>query len=552
MSAHESTSPVRRSRGPLRWLLELLSSIWTGVAILAALFIYSALGSSGPWVPGLGFVQIRQWPAFEMTEYEWFHAWPFVALIGLLCLSVVVATLRRIPFKPVNYGVWMIHMGLIVLAISCVVYFATKLEGDAPVVRRQVRVEVPGYPPVSVPAMPGNSVEVGSPDDPYRIQVGTIDPEWEILSGADQGERAYSVNVNVQHGDQVFIRQLLVGYPQYTEDLVRSTEPGGPPWARAKKTLGTALVDETLQMELAYEPAEWFYLSNDLSKNWALYLREIADDGTPGPWVERPVDGLPLYNDYVADLGDVWASGARVQGPQPLDLEVPARDEQDPLPGSKFRVRSYLRYAVMDARRLPGGEFFDPAIRVRVERIDGRGEDYELVALDAMHRSEPQGRLAFEWIDSEEEFEQLIVEREPVLNVRVGETVREMPIRAIANMQPDLPFETVEGTEYSFRVQAVHDDLQLPSGEMISVAVVDVQAGDRAFVRWVSDDPTKTRDLPASGDMAAAHSGPLPLDDGIEMTYEPRVGPPTILLVAGPDESMLRLVVSAHQTPQRI
>ena len=50
-------------------------------------------------VPSIGsaLVFVRQTRFFEMTEFEWFHWWPFDLLIGLICLNLVVATLRRIP-----------------------------------------------------------------------------------------------------------------------------------------------------------------------------------------------------------------------------------------------------------------------------------------------------------------------------------------------------------------------------------------------------------------------------------------------------------------------
>ena len=84
-------------------MLNVIISIWTGLTLLAILFVYSSVGSAVP--------AFRQLPPFEMTEFEWFTWWPFELLVALICLTLVVTTLRRIPLRPVNYGVWMIHGG---------------------------------------------------------------------------------------------------------------------------------------------------------------------------------------------------------------------------------------------------------------------------------------------------------------------------------------------------------------------------------------------------------------------------------------------------------
>ena len=64
------------------------------------------------------YAQLRQWRPFEMTEFEWFHWWPFDVLIGLLCLNMATTTLRRIPLNTINLGVWMIRTGIIMLALE--------------------------------------------------------------------------------------------------------------------------------------------------------------------------------------------------------------------------------------------------------------------------------------------------------------------------------------------------------------------------------------------------------------------------------------------------
>ena len=53
---------------------------------------------------------------------------------------MAIVTIRRIRLNVVNLGVWMIHVGVIVLALGSIYYFTTKVEGDTPVIRRNIVV----------------------------------------------------------------------------------------------------------------------------------------------------------------------------------------------------------------------------------------------------------------------------------------------------------------------------------------------------------------------------------------------------------------------------
>ena len=127
---------VARRRTLTSVVLVFFSSVWVGIWWLVLLFAYCAIGSALP--------QVRQSPMLEMTEFQWFHWWSFNVLIILLCASLIVATIRRIPLRLVNCGVWMVHVGIIILCIGSYGYFGTKVEGDAPVFRRRIRIELPG------------------------------------------------------------------------------------------------------------------------------------------------------------------------------------------------------------------------------------------------------------------------------------------------------------------------------------------------------------------------------------------------------------------------
>ena len=106
----------------LLWLWKhTLASVWFGIAIMAALAAYIAVGSGIPAVREL----------FEVNEQAFFNAPPMWILAVLLCSTLLVVTFDRIPFTPPRYGVWTIHFGIILLVFGMVYYFRYKTEGLA-------------------------------------------------------------------------------------------------------------------------------------------------------------------------------------------------------------------------------------------------------------------------------------------------------------------------------------------------------------------------------------------------------------------------------------
>ncbi|MGA1056778.1 MAG: hypothetical protein ACO3Y3_03690 [Phycisphaerales bacterium] len=574
-SHHPSTNPATPRRGApavlLHGVYDLFSSVRFGIVLLAILFVYMAVGSAGllyPIHPNLFHpdawvhAQIRQWRPFEMTEFEWFHWWPFDVLVILICANIAVTTLRRIPFRPINYGVWMIHTGILILAVGSFIYFGTKVEGDTPVLRRLVvasfaedatrgeggesAVRSDGAAPAPQPglsvlsAVPSNRATLSTPRGSYGFEVVDVDPEWELLSGENAGERAYSVSVMVESptGER-FIRQVIAGHPEYTEDLVFTQDPEQP-MKRSVKLNGDPIVDESLRLELGYQSQEWFYLKHDIAKNWALYLRRPGER----EWVERPIDGLPLYNDYIADRSWVFQSEGPATLPiHPIDLEVPPVSADDPAPSVDFEISGYLRYALERSRILAGGpsDPFNPTAFMTITSNRGERSEYRLQALDPEGRRADGGLLAFRSVDSEAAFEAIVTE--PTLRFEIPSLgfVEEAPIRSVLLAQEDLAFSDLGDTGYAYRVAAVQDEIPLSTG-VASIAILEIRTPDAKIVRrWVFDDPRLTRDV--GPDMAGpAHGGPALIEDSIAVEYRPGTGMALLTLVVGPEPERLRLV----------
>lgn len=532
-TTHSGTAQTRsRPRGPIGALLDLFSSVWLGIALISALFVYMSAGSAIP--------PLRQMRIFEMTEFEWFNWWPFTLLIGLICVNITVATLRRIPFNTINLGVWMIHTGIVTLCLSGAYYFATKIEGDTPVIRRQVVVSTPEGRSVSLPALPGARAQAGA----YTFEVAQIDPNWPILSGEDAGERAFSVSVMVTHPERRFIRQMLAGYPQYTEDVI-------PGRGRAVKETGERLLDGSLSMSLAPMPQDEFYLMHSR----ALYLREAGGDGAPEAWTMRPIRDLPRYNDYVENPAeDVWISpNDDPPPPAPLSKTLPPAGENDPLADATVRVVGFLRYAIMEERWRPGGESLFPAADVVVRSTDGVMRRFPLIAFEEEARATPGGEIALEWISEESQFQAYTQAPERSLTIELpGDGVRvEADASRTTSTDPSLGFTEIEGTEWAYRVRFFADELPLNDGRVLSVAVVEFRDPEgEVFTRWVSDDDEFIRDLPAGAD--DFHQA-IPTRPEVVARYTPGERRAPVTIVAGPEgRSDLRVVINDGQGGPRV
>ena len=566
-----NTAPWWR-RGLAGWTLDLFSSVKLGIWLMVILFIYSSIGSAGIVYPDFdagtwdifnpenwAHDQMRQWRNLEMTEFEWFHWWPFDLMMILISINIVVTTLRRIPFKPVNYGVWGIHAGIIVLVIGSFIYFGLKVEGDTPVARRKVVAEfdaaqVDGSTKrerVEFVASPGQRVEVGEGAQRVMFEVRGVDPSWELLTGDDKGKRTYSVTVAVERDGKRYMRQLLAGYPQLTEDLIL-TDDQAQPMKRAVKEIGKPIFDEGLAMNLEFDPQEWFYLRNDLAKSWALYVRPKGST----TWTERPIHGLPLYNDYIGNRDDVYQTGGDDMLPlDPIDIAVGAVAPDDPFKDVTFRVNGYLRYAIPRSRVADGGAGapLNPMAMVEVSSDRGQRAAYRLVALDPQMSKADEGLLRFVHLENEQQLARYT--RQPAISVRIPAKnieVREI-IREVAAVNPNAPFVEIKGSEidgkaaYAYRVVNVQDNIPI-SGGNVAIAILEVRTPKGLFRRWVFDNPALTRDV-TEADASDAHGGPKLKDDSIDITFDPGNGLALVLLAHGPEEGRLRLVSAVGAEP---
>ena len=554
LDASADTSIEERSFNPLVGLLDLFSSVRFGILLLLLLFVYSGIGSAGLplkvaiWEPD-AWTAVRSWRGIEMTEYEWFNSWFFFVLVGLTCLTIIVTTIRRIPFNTINLGVWMVHAGLIIMSLGCVFYFATKVEGDVPIARARILIQPEGGEAANLRAMPGHQVQIDTPNGPWNFQVMDTNPNWELLTGPDKGKAAYAVKVMVESPDGMFIRQLLANYPEYTEDMVRSSDPKQP-WARSVKENGTALTDDTLKMSLEPDEQSNFWLMSSA----AIYLREVRRnlDGSTTPvtsWVERPIEDLPRYNEYVELDREVWLpTGEDKLDTGPLLLKTMASSPDDPLSEMPIYITSYLPYAGMETRDTPGcepcGDPLNPIANLTLDVSTGQQIQHRMFAFDENQTSPDPSLMQFQWIESESTMDGMLEMTGPKLRIRIPDSDIEIEedITDLTEVKPDAPWTSVEDSGYEWRVRRIDDDMKILERQL-NMATVEIRNDNRTWLRWVFDKPSMNADFPFEGPSQDHSAMDRNLDDSIKMTYLPFSGPPApVTLVAGPDPDQLRIL----------
>ncbi|MEQ9617310.1 MAG: hypothetical protein RLN60_04670 [Phycisphaerales bacterium] len=534
---NETTAPPSPTSNPLGFLAFPFTSVKWGIFLMVVLFVYCTVGSAGILYPsptGWRHDMIRQYRIFELTEFEWFHTWFFYANIGLICLNMACVTLLKIPFNVLKLGVWLIHTGIITLCVGSVIYFSTKVEGDAPVLRRYVLADVDGIEAPRMPALTGARSAVDTPEGTYLFRVSSIEPEWPILSEADAGKKAFAVNIEVTPpSGQPYVRQLLDGYPQYTEDVIP-----GQGRTRNIEGINRPIIDASLEMSLTPGVQDTFWIMD----SFALYIRE---EGTR-EWHMRPIPNLPRYNEYISSYEEIARGPANHEIPiDPLDIVVPPKGAGDPLPGLPLRVTGYLRYAVKESTFADGGSALNPVARMRFVFSDGTVQAEDLVAFDPVRRGALRDNIVFSWINDASELDGFRTPGLASLTVRSSETGEEvvLPVRR-PTVGEEAGFRAVGQTGFDYRLIELVENLPMPNSPTgrVSLAVVEFRTPEgTTFTRWVFPDPSMNRDITSEADMESHSAGNL--DRRLQARYSPAASGPPLRVVAGPGDVGSYLII---------
>jgi len=362
---------------------------------------------------------------------------------------------------------------------------------------------------VSMVAAPDNSVSVGQ----WTFAITNLNPNWELMSGDDVGKKVYAVSVSVQGPNTSFIRQLISGYPQYTEDIV-STGDTSKPMARAIKSLGRALVDDSIVINLTHDVKDRFFVTQSA----AVYMREVfSESGGLGNWVELPIDNLPRFNDHMPTSEDVWNAGTDTQL-SPLTLSLTTNEENIQVQQEAV-VTGYLRYAFPESRIVSGDELF-PVVWITLRRGNESTQSVEMYAFNENLNTADPSLMTYRWVEDESELALLGKSLPPSIICNINSEEYVLPVTN------NDEFGNIGDSEYAYRVLSVQNNLRI-SGVVVSLAQVEIKKGAKTWERWVFDNRSMNRDV-IEGEQHNAENATF-VDDAIQMKYSPGGAPITIV-----------------------
>lgn len=202
---------LRPAGSPLRRIARAISSPWVSIALLVIVFLHQAIGSA--------LYPVRQ--AFEVNEMEWFNGVESLILWGVICVCLITASIVRVPWTWRKIGTHLTHAGVVLLVITCVIYFGWKHEGDALLVRNYVKIEAEGGACRLLPN-PGFKAPLGE----GTATVQSIMPRWTILSPDGKSELAWAIMVQIELPDApAFTATLIENRPDLTQYTMSGRRP---------------------------------------------------------------------------------------------------------------------------------------------------------------------------------------------------------------------------------------------------------------------------------------------------------------------------------------
>ena len=134
--------------------VRFFSSVWLGILWLLLLGLYIGVGS------GLPSMRAK----LEMTDLQFFDAWPMRIILAGLALTLTVVTLRRIPLTLFKLGVWTVHIGILTLITGAVCYFPTR--SKAPSASTSTTKSPGTTTPPNAPSTPTKCAPTAPPTNP--------------------------------------------------------------------------------------------------------------------------------------------------------------------------------------------------------------------------------------------------------------------------------------------------------------------------------------------------------------------------------------------------
>ncbi len=494
---------------PLRAVIDLFDSIYLGLGLIAAILVYSTVGSA---IPGA-----RQ--VFELTEFQYFNHPVFVILIILFCTTLTVVTLRRIRFNMRNLGVLTVHAGLLIMCAGSLVYFGQKIEGD-------VWLDPPTIRVVSL-----DRIRSGDGNPVVDQLVARKGEVWERdmpgIGGAHRIEVVAVQHNGLRTADRVTLRVSSPNTPESTIELVSENDS-------AQHGHIASLSDRLALMLTPANEVDYFY--DDTTPSLI-----VAEGSNRDEWPRFKLPQLPYYNERFVESAPAEGAPAQVTG---SDGKPIASRRTMPVPlierwrmpiklieagtayakdwGVTLEIDGYLPYVELINQPAPGGQEVRPIARMEMRFPQASQEQWFVAGMPDQNLHEfGDGSIAeFRWIGDETsinpEWTRSVSGRH-VLDIHV----KDKDIRLSLDVKAGQVIP-IEGTDYTLTVREIQPSWPLMTkgfeGARTAIARVIIKTPAAEFERSVLD---RFPQLNQDRDMQGQKVDPTRdiVDDNIELRY---------------------------------
>lgn len=471
------------ARRPGGWrqnrVVRFFASLNTGITLLTLVLVYACVFSALPQVRG----------AVEVTEMQAFSHWLFTTLTVLLCVSVLVATLARIPFNLPNLGVWTVHAGILLLCGGALWYFGSKIEGD--VILRSPRLEL------VTTSMGGERTIAALLPEPGQT--------WSNFMPAFGGDVTLEVKgtaTSAAGGIQQATVRVTIGSAEPVDVSVAAADGAATP------------INDRLGLRLETFPGERTFYHHEHA---ALWYRGSADPN----WHTSELAGLPYFRERYLDEGYVLEDTAG--RPEPSKRTTPAvtlagitiptgwfENWRLPLrpatPGLPFDVEitGYVPYiGGMRQLAVGGGTALNPGMNVRlaIANTDQMIERALFARRPSASSIDLRSPVEFRWVESADERDALLAPLAGPSELAIE--IKEPPVSKTVVVAAGEVIE-VEGTPYRLRIQQIMPSWPLISpgfeGATSPAAIIEVESDTKKFTRTVIQRyPQFTQDIDETG-----------------------------------------------------
>lgn len=461
---HSNSPP---SNGPARifnGLLRFFSSIRLGIVLIALIILYSTIGSAIP--------PARQF--FELTEFQYFNHWIFGALIGLFCLNLTVATVRRIPFTVRNLGVLTVHTGLLTLCAGSVVYFGQKIEGDVLLLAPSIRVYSIGRSQtVQNRLLASFAVYEGKQ---WTTNMPALGGEYDVrvVSVRHRGmTTASEVEVDVKVGKEPVQRLTMALPTDAHKRLDPSTVEAHPEFARVNDAIALQLVpgntsDKFYDQQTPILTIEKDGQSYDFELPTLPYYQEILEP-TVAPVTDENRRKVASIRSRRIPLLDAWRL--------PISVIPEGSTARQDL-GIDVTIDGYLPYVEMEQMPAPGGTREAPVADLTLKVGEDETDQwlFGTIPVASMFETRAGARLEFRWLGAKTELDPDWTRKVAGTHV-LDVSIKDKGIHRQYDVSPGQTL-AIEGTDYTVTIEQL-----LPSWPLMTASHKDARTA--AALIWV-------------------------------------------------------------------